>query len=131
MANEETKQPRGELTLQVFSLPKDTNANGDIFGGWMLSQMDLAGATHAGRVAEGRVVTVAIDAMEFHRPVSVGSIVSCHTELVKTGRTSVHLHVEAWARPYTTKETHKVTEGLFIFVAIDEDGNKRTIPGQD
>lgn len=120
--------PRGELTLQTFCLPRDTNANGDIFGGWLLSQMDLAGATLAGREARGRVVTAAIDAMCFHRPVKVGDVLSCYAEVQKRGRTSVHMHVEAWAGDYTRSESEKVTEGLFIFVAIDEDGSKRELP---
>lgn len=120
--------PQGELTLQAFCLPRDTNANGDIFGGWLLSQMDLAGATIAGREARGRVATVAIDAMCFHRPVKVGDILACYAEVVKRGNTSIHVQVEAWAGDYTRSESEKVTEGLFIFVAIDEDGEKRQLP---
>lgn len=124
----EGERPAGELTLQTFSMPGDTNANGDIFGGWLVSQMDLAGAITAGRVARGRVVTVAIDAMTFIRPVAVGSVVSCHTEVARVGNTSVQVQVEVWARQYTETCQHKVTEGLFVFVAIDDDGGKRPIP---
>ncbi len=90
--------------------------------------MDLAGATLAGREARGRVVTAAIDAMCFHRPVKVGHILSCYAEVVKRGRTSLHIQVEAWAGDYTHAESNKVTEGRFIFVAIDKDGEKRSLP---
>ncbi len=127
-ANPDATFPQGELALQAFCLPRDTNANGDIFGGWLLSQMDLAGATIAGKEARGRVVTAAIDAMCFHRPVKVGHILTCYAEVAKRGRTSVHVHVEAWAGDYTHSESEKVTEGRFIFVAVDEDGNKRELP---
>lgn len=126
--NPDAEFPRGELALQTFCLPRDTNANGDIFGGWLLAQMDLAGATIAGKEARGRVVTAAIDAMCFHRPVSVGHILTCYAEVVKRGRTSVHIHVEAWAGDYTHSESNKVTEGRFIFVSVDEAGNKRALP---
>ena len=126
--NPDAEFPRGELTLQTFCLPRDTNANGDIFGGWLLAQMDLAGAILAGREARGKVVTAAIDAMCFHRPVKVGHILSCYALVVKRGRTSVHVEVEAWSGDYSRNESNKVTEGRFVFVAIDESGNTRPLP---
>jgi acyl-CoA thioesterase YciA len=122
-----TPQPAGELTLQTVAMPKDTNASGDIFGGWLVSQMDLAGLIAAERVADGRAATVAIDQMTFMVPVKVGAVVSCFTEIVETGRSSIHVQVEVWAQNQGKTELHKVTEGLFVFVAIDNNGRTRAI----
>jgi len=119
--------PNGELTLQTIAMPKDTNANGDIFGGWLISQMDLGSAIMAQRVAVGRVATVAISEMAFLRPVPVGAIVSCYCELLSVGRSSMTIKVEVWINLEFTNETAKVTEGQFVFVAIDEEGKTRTI----
>jgi acyl-CoA thioesterase YciA len=116
--------PLGELALQTIAMPKDTNANGDIFGGWLLSQMDLAGAISAFKVAHGRVATVAIDKMTFMVPVQVGSVVSCYAQIQDVGRSSVKAQVEVWMTLPKTGERHKVTEGTFVYVAIDD--NKRT-----
>lgn len=118
-----TKQlPDKVPTLRVVPLPADTNAYGDIFGGWLLSQMDLAGASEATTLAKCRVVTVGIDSMNFHQPVFVGDEVSFYTEIVRTGRTSIAVHVQSWARARAkdVEDSRMVTEGVFTFVAIDE-----------
>jgi acyl-CoA thioesterase YciA len=113
---------RGELTVRTVAQPKDTNVNGDIFGGWVLSQMDTAGGVCALERAGGRVVTVAVDAMSFLAPVKVGDVLCVYTEVERVGRTSIGVHVEAWARRFVTREREKVTEAKFTFVAIDNDG---------
>ena len=125
--------PSGELALQTIAMPRDTNANGDIFGGWLLSQMDLAGGVAAGKVARGRTATVAIDRMSFLVPVKVGAVVSCYTEVMAVGRSSIQVRVEVWAttpRPEwdAGNAQTKVTEGTFVFVSIDEKGRTRPIP---
>lgn len=122
--------PCGELTLQTIAMPKDTNASGDIFGGWLMSQMDLGSAIMAQRIAKGRVATVAISEMAFLRPVPVGAIVSCYCELVEVGRSSMSINVEVWINIESTNEPAKVTEGQFVFVAIDESGNTRKVDQQ-
>nr|WP_184437833.1 acyl-CoA thioesterase [Roseospira goensis] len=109
-------------------MPADTNPAGDIFGGWVMSQMDLAGGTHAHCLAQGRVATVAVDGFAFHSPLRVGDELTCYTRHVKTGRTSLTLKVEAWARRGAMGATEKVTEGTFVFVAIDADGHPRSVP---
>lgn len=119
--------PRGELALQTIAMPADANWNGDIFGGWLVSQMDLAGAVTARARARGRVATVAIDSMSFLRPVPVGAVVSCYTHLDKVGRSSMDICVEAWVRE-DSGEISRVTEGRFVFVAIDDEGNARHVP---
>ena len=107
-------------TLRTFAMPADSNANGDIFGGWLLSQMDLAGGARAYEFCSGRVVTVGIEAMTFHQPVFIGDEMSVYTDVVKVGRTSVTIKVESWARRRESREYVKVTEGLFTFVHIDQ-----------
>ena len=124
-----TPLPQGELALQTIAMPKDTNANGDIFGGWLLSQMDLAGGIAAGEVAGGRVATVAIDGMAFLTPVHVGAVVSCFTDVLEIGRSSIRMMVEVWINSKHDGEPIKVTEGEFVFVAIDENGRTRGVPG--
>jgi acyl-CoA thioesterase YciA len=123
--------PEGRLVGRVIAMPADTNPEGDIFGGWLLAHMDLAGATPAFELAQGRCVTVALDAMVFHQPVSVGDEVSLHATVVKTGRTSVRVLVEAWKR--SRNEAHgeavRVTEGVFTYVAIGPDKTPRLLPG--
>lgn len=114
--------------LRTIAMPRDANASGDIFGGWTVSQMDLAGATFAARVAGGRVATVSINAMEFLRPISVGDEVSCYCTLAGQGETSVTVHIETWAHERGADEGEKVTEGTFTFVAIDEHGKPRPLP---
>ena len=120
--------PRGELTTRTVAMPADANPNGDIFGGWVLSQMDIAGGIAATERAQGRVATVAIDAMSFIRPVNVGDVLCVYSEVEKTGRTSITIHLEAWALRRLLGERVKVTEGRFIFVAIDDDGRPRPVP---
>ncbi len=115
-------EPHGELVIRTIAMPADTNANGDIFGGWLLSQMDLGGAIYARNLARSRVTTVAIDAMTFITPVYVGDIVSCHATLLKIGRTSMRIAVEAWAQRTKGGELVRVTEGVFTYVAIDDAG---------
>ena len=119
--------PQGELALQTIAMPKDTNANGDIFGGWLLSQMDLAGGITAGEVAGGKVATVAIDGMAFLTPVHVGAVVSCYSDVLEIGRSSIRIVVEVWINSKHDGEPIKVTEGEFVFVAIDENGRTRAI----
>ena len=128
MTEDATDQPRGELTVRVAAMPRDTNANGDIFGGWVLSQMDQAGGIAAVETAQGRVATVAIDAMHFIRPVKVGDVLCVYTAIDKVGRTSMKVHVEAWARRFRTHFREKVTVATFTFVAIDEQGKPRPVP---
>ncbi|WP_052402962.1 acyl-CoA thioesterase [Muricoccus aerilatus] len=112
-------------------MPRDTNAGGSIFGGWTLSQMDLAGGTLAAEHAEGRVATVSIDAMRFLRPVAVGDEVSCYCTLQDMGTTSVAVKIETWARERGGKAAEKVTEGVFTYVAIDEEGHPRELPTRE
>ncbi|MEQ8510703.1 MAG: acyl-CoA thioesterase [Rhodospirillaceae bacterium] len=121
------KIPQGELSIRTVAMPADTNPAGHIFGGWVLSQMDLAGATHAASYTGTRVVTVAIDAMKFHKPIHIGDEVSCYTTVTRTGRTSVVLHVETWVRRARHGSPLMVTAGLFTYVAIDENGDATPI----
>jgi acyl-CoA thioesterase YciA len=120
--------PRGTLTVRISAMPADTNANGDIFGGWVLSRMDQAGGIAGVERAHGRVVTVALDAMKFIRPVKVGDTLEVYTEVESVGRTSMKIHVEAWARRFETRDHVKVTDANFTFVAIDGEGKPRPIP---
>jgi acyl-CoA thioesterase YciA len=129
MSPSETESPpRGEPALRAIAMPADANADGDIFGGWLLSQMDLAGGAAAMCHAKGRVATVAIASMSFHRPVFVGDEVSAYAGIVKTGRTSITIKIEVWARRFAGEETVKVTEGVFTYVAIDGTRRPRPIP---
>src|SRR5580698_9369097 len=119
--------PTSEPALRAIAMPADTNPHGDIFGGWLLCQMDLAGGTVAVRRAGGRVVTVAITAMTFHRPVCVGDEVSCYGSIEKIGTTSITIKIESWARRGTGTTPIKVTEGLFTYVRVDLDGHPQPI----
>jgi acyl-CoA thioesterase YciA len=121
-------EPKGELTVSVVAMPGDTNANGDIFGGWVLSQMDSAGGVAAVERARGRVVTIKVDGMTFIRPVRVGDVLSVYTQVESLGRTSMKIHIEAWAKRFLSHEREKVTDATFTFVAIDENGRPRPIP---
>jgi len=122
------EQPHGEVAIRTIAMPADTNPNGDIFGGWLMSQMDLAAATQAHRRARGRVATVAVDGMSFHSPVFVGDEVSLYARLVSTGRTSIRVFVEAWRRVRLGEASIKVTEATFIFVAIDDQRRPMPLP---
>ena len=117
--------PTFEPAIRTIAMPADTNPHGDIFGGWLVCQMDLAGATVATRRAGGRVVTIAITAMVFHRPVCVGDEVSCYASVAKTGNTSTTIKIESWARRARGADTVpiKVTEGIFTYVKVDADGH--------
>ncbi len=120
--------PRGTLTLQTIAMPGDTNANGDIFGGWLMAQMDLACSVLARQRARGRVATVAVEGMTFHQPVHVGDVVSMHAELLREGTTSMAIELEAWVSRQPSGDLLKVTEATFVFVAVDEKGRKRPLP---
>jgi acyl-CoA thioesterase YciA len=127
MADSDTA-PRGMLTVRISAMPADTNANGDIFGGWVMSRMDQAGGIAGVERARGRVVTVALDAMQFIRPVRVGDVLEVYTEVESVGRTSMKIHVEAWVRRFQIHLQEKVTDATFTFVAIDDAGRPRPIP---
>ena len=122
--------PQTQPVGRIIAMPADTNPEGDIFGGWLLAQMDLAGATPAFERANGRCATVALDGMVFHQPVSVGDEVSIYANIIRTGRTSIRVHVEAWKRSrYRASDAPvRVTEGVFTYVAIDEDRKPRPLP---
>lgn len=123
--------PEGELLLRTLAMPADTNANGDIFGGWLLSQMDIAGGILTKQLARGRTATIAIDAMKFIRPVKVGDVVCCYGRVVRRGTTSLTLRLEVWIQPVIREadcEYLKVTEADFTYVAIDDQGRKRALP---
>jgi acyl-CoA thioesterase YciA len=121
-------EPQGALTIRALAMPADTNPSGDIFGGWVLSQMDIAGAIAAVERARGRVATVAIDAMTFIAPVKVGDILCVYTEITRTGTTSITVAVEAWARRDRLDDRVQVTAGHFVYVALGDDGSKRPLP---
>ncbi len=120
--------PEGDLTLQTVPLPRDTNPGGDVFGGWVVSQMDIAAGTTAAQRAQGRSATVAIDALQFHAPVAVGDLFSVYTAITRTGRSSITMHVEAWVKRQRTGEQVMVTEGDFTFVALAASGVTRPLP---
>ena len=124
-----TDGARGEITLQTVPLPADSNANGDIFGGWLMSQMDLGASVMARRRARGRVATVAVDAMQFLKPVKIGDVVAIHADMEREGRTSMRIGVEVWVTREPEENRFKVTEAVFTFVAIDDEGRSRLLPG--
>ncbi len=128
--DDDRPSPRGELTTQLVPLPADTDVNGDVYAGWLVKQMDLAAATMSGRVSKGRNATVAIDRMEFLSPLRVGSQVSCYCRLVDIGCSSMKINVEVWTLDRNADCPRKVTEALFVYVAIDEHGRIREVPGQ-
>lgn len=120
--------PRGTMILRTLAMPADTNPNGDIFGGWIMAQMDIAGGIMAKEIAKGRIVTVAVNGMKFIRPVRVGDVVCCYGEVMKIGKTSITLHLQVWVKPlWQSSDTElrwQVTEADFTYVAIDDNGNK-------
>ena len=120
-------EPQGELVIRTIAMPKDTNPNGDIFGGWLMSQMDLGAAIYARNLSRSRVTTVAVDGMAFLNPVSVGDIVNCHATLLKVGRTSMRIRVEAWVQHGSDGHLMHVTEGVFTYVALDGDGRPQPV----
>jgi acyl-CoA thioesterase YciA len=122
--------PDTEPALRTVAMPADTNPDGDIFGGWLLSQMDLAGGNTATRRARGRVVTIAIDGMTFYEPVEVGDELSCYARIDRVGRSSIVVNVQAWKRHRSGRETVKVTEGVFTYVKIDEHRRPQAVPAE-
>ena len=127
----DTPPTSSEPALRAIAMPGDANPNGDIFGGWLLAQMDLAGGSVASQRAQGRVATVAITGMTFHRPVFIGDEVSCYAAVTKIGRTSITIHIETWVRRHLSSERVKVTEGIFTYVAIGTDRRPRAVPKED
>lgn len=121
-------EPNGALTIRTLAMPADTNPAGDIFGGWVLSQMDIAGSICAVERVQGRVATVAVEAMTFIAPVKVGDVLCVYTTIERVGNTSITIAMEAWARRNRLSDRVKVTEGRFVYVALDEHGQKRVIP---
>ncbi len=126
-----SQMPDDAPVIRTIAMPADTNPSGDIFGGWLMSQMDLAAGNVAARRARGRAATVAVEAITFLGPVSVGDEVSLFASLLSVGRTSMRIEVEAWRRARESEDTRKVTEAIFTFVAIDAHGQARPVPPQD
>src|SRR5579863_7418669 len=120
-------EPCGDLCIRTLAMPADTNQNGDIFGGWLLSQMDVGGGVFASKTAKSRTVTVAIEAMNFRKPVYVGDLVSVHANVVRVGKTSITVHLEAWVLRRREMQSILVTDGNFTYVAIDEDGHPQAV----
>jgi len=131
MTEKSDAEPRGDLCIRTLAMPADTNANGDIFGGWLLSQMDVGGGVFASKVARSRTVTVAIDAMNFRKAVYVGDLVSVYANLVRVGRTSLTVHLEAWALRRRELRPILVTDGNFTYVSIDDAGHPQAIQRND
>jgi acyl-CoA thioesterase YciA len=123
--------PKTEPALRAIAMPADANPHGDIFGGWLLSQMDLAGGTVATRRAKGRTVTVAITGMTFHRPVFIGDEVTCYADIIKVGNTSITVKVESWVRRGIGQEQIEVTEGIFTYVAVSADRKPCPVPPEN
>ena len=123
-------QPPTDLVpaIRTIAMPADANSNGDIFGGWMMSQMDLAGGVAAVQRAQGRIVTVAVDAMTFHLPVNVGDLVSCYAQVTRVGRTSLTVKIDAWVQRRIGRHMERVTSGSFTYVAVDDKGRPRPVP---
>ncbi|SOC38332.1 (3S)-malyl-CoA thioesterase [Rhizobium subbaraonis] len=126
----DTASPLGQLTLRTLAMPGDANAAGDIFGGWVMSQMDLAAGIRAAERARGRVVTRAVREMAFELPVKIGDTINVYTEVTQVGRTSITLLVEAWAHRYLTGRLDKVTGATFVMVALDHDGRPAVVPAE-
>lgn len=123
--------PKGEMVLRTLAMPADTNANGDIFGGWLMSQMDMGGAILAKEIAGGRVVTVRVDGMTFLKPVAIGDVVSCHARCIRTGSSSITINVEVWIKKVSSEpigQRYCTTEAVFIYVAVDAEGKSRPLP---
>ncbi|MDG6894623.1 acyl-CoA thioester hydrolase YciA [Volucribacter amazonae] len=129
-----TRTPQGSLLLRTLAMPSDTNANGDIFGGWIMSQMDMGGAILAKEIAHGRVVTVSVESMNFIKPVTVGDVVCCYGKCLAVGRSSIKIKVEVWVKKVSSEpfnERYCVTDAVFTFVAIGENGRSRPIPREN
>lgn len=126
-SDEAETPPDATPMIRTIAMPADANANGDIFGGWLMAQMDLGGSNLAGRHAHGRIATVAVDAMSFIRPVKIGDEVTVYADLLSIGRTSIRVNVEAWRRARDSASERRVTKAVFTFVAIDSEGRPRPI----
>ena len=124
-------EPCGDLCIRTLAMPADTNQNGDIFGGWLLAQMDVGGGVFASKIAKSRTVTVAIEAMNFRKPVYVGDLVSVHANLVRIGRTSITVHLEAWVLRRKEVQSILVTDGNFTYVSIDDSGHPQAVQRND
>ena len=120
--------PTGQLTIRIVAMPADTNASGDIFGGWIMAQMDLSAGVAGRERAQGRVVTASVSSLSFLHPVKVGDVVAVYTEVVGTGRSSIRIQIEAWVIRGTGSTQLKVTEALFVMVAVDESGSPAALP---
>ncbi|KAA1193557.1 acyl-CoA thioester hydrolase YciA [Photorhabdus heterorhabditis] len=123
--------PNGELVLRTLAMPADTNANGDIFGGWLMSQMDIGGAILAKEIAEGRVVTVRVNGITFLKPVAVGDVVCCYAHCLKTGNSSITINIEVWVKKVASEpvgQRYRATEAVFTYVAVNEDNTPRHLP---
>ena len=127
MTAPDDNSPQGDLCIRTLAMPADTNANGDIFGGWLLSQMDVGGGVFASKVARSRTVTVAIEAMNFRKAVYVGDLVSVYATLVRFGRTSLTVRLEAWALRRKEQYPFLVTDGNFTYVSIDDNGRPQPV----
>ena len=129
--NEKHSLPNGEMVLRTLAMPADTNANGDIFGGWLMSQMDMGGAIQAKEIAKGRVVTVRVDGMTFLKPVAVGGVVCCYARCIRTGNSSITINVEVWVKKVSSEpigQRYRATEAVFTYVAVDDEGKSRQLP---
>lgn len=129
--NEKHSLPNGEMVLRTLAMPADTNANGDIFGGWLMSQMDMGGAIQAKEIAKGRVVTVRVDGMTFLKPVAVGDVVCCYARCIRTGNSSITINVEVWVKKVSSEpigQRYRATEAVFTYVAVNEEGKSRQLP---
>ncbi len=130
--DENAPPPDSLIAIRTIAMPADTNPHGNIFGGWLMSQMDMAGSIHAYQRAAGRVTTVAVEAMEFHHPVKVGDVLSCYTQIKRIGKSSIAVLVEAWvARQRRNARELLVTSATFTYVAVDEEGKKRVVPAEE
>ncbi|MCW2254575.1 acyl-CoA thioesterase YciA [Providencia alcalifaciens] len=123
--------PNGELVLRTLAMPTDTNANGDIFGGWLMSQMDIGGAILAKEIALGRVVTIAVNGIKFQKPVAVGDVVCCYARCLKTGKSSITINIEVWIKKVATEpvgQRYQATDAVFTYVAVNDDNSPRELP---
>lgn len=128
---QQTEQPEGDLLLRTLAMPADTNPNGDIFGGWIMSQMDIAGGILAKELAQGRVCTVSVNNITFYKPVKVGDVVCCYGRCIKIGRSSMQLELDIWIKPVLRESKNarfRASSGIFTYVAIDENGRPRPVP---
>lgn len=123
----EKTEPSGELSTRAMAMPADTNPMGDIFGGYLLSQMDIAGGIYTQKIAKGRTVTISVDSMSFLKPLNVGDVLCCYCDTIKIGRTSITVQVEAWTIRKFQSERELITEGVFTYVAVDRNRKPRPV----